>query len=120
MDITKTLAKLKKEPGFAQHVGMTLVHNGVVRAWSRRDHTPVAAVRVHPDRERLQRICREMEERPGIFRVLGEAAEGELKPGDDLLFLVVAGDIREHVKSVFSELLERVKKEAVIKEEIPA
>lgn len=40
-----------------------------------------------------------------------------LKPGDDLLFLVVAGDIRENVKSVFAELLDRIKSEAVLKQE---
>ena len=34
-----------------------------------------------------------------------------------VLFLVVAGDIREHVKATFSELLDRIKAEAVIKQE---
>ena len=38
MDINKTLQELKARPGFADHVGMMLVHNGVVRAWSRGDH----------------------------------------------------------------------------------
>jgi len=118
MDITKTLAELKREPGFTEHVGMMLVHNGVVRAWSRADHAPVRSVRVRPDRRRMQDICRELSQRPGIFRILAEAAEGELNPGDDLLFLVVAGDIREHVQSVFAELLNRIKAEAIIKEEM--
>ncbi|MCL1985701.1 MAG: molybdenum cofactor biosynthesis protein MoaE [Betaproteobacteria bacterium] len=120
MDITKTLAELKQEPGFTEHVGMMLVHNGVVRAWSRMDHAAVRSVRVRPDRERMRDICREMEQRPGIFRILAEANEGELKPGDDLLFLVVAGDIRENVKSTFAELLDRIKSEAVIKQEMLA
>ena len=31
MDTTKVLADLKKRPGFAENVGMVLVHNGVVR-----------------------------------------------------------------------------------------
>ena len=52
-----------------------------------------------------------------IFCIHAEAVEGELKPGDDVLFLVVAGDIREHVKATFSELLDRIKAEAVIKQE---
>ncbi len=104
-------------PGFTEHVGMTLVHNGVVRAWSRKDHATVARVRVTPDRARIDAICRELEQRPGIFKILAEAAEGELRPGDDLLFLVVAGDIREHVKGTFSELLDRIKAEAVLKQE---
>ena len=61
-----------------------------------------------------------MERRPGIFKIVAEAAEGDLKPGDDLLFLVVAGDIREHVKATFAELLDRIKSEAVVKQEYPA
>lgn len=119
MDITKTLQELKQRPGFSEHVGMMLVHNGVVRAWSRAEHAAVGRVVVRPDRERMEAIRREMEARPGIFAVLAEAAEGELLPGDDLLFLVVAGDIRENVKAVFAELLDRVKAEAVVKEELP-
>ena len=117
MDISKTLADLKKRPGFVENVGMMLVHNGVVRAWSRKDHAPVTSVRVTPDRGRIQAIRRELEGRPGIFCILAEAAEGLLKPGDDLLFLVVAGDIREHVKDTFAELLDRIKAEAVLKQE---
>ncbi len=120
MDITQTLADLKKEPGFCEHVGMMLVHNGVVRGWSRKDKQNVVAVRVRPDHEKIHAICREMEQRPGIFRIIAHASEGELHPGDDLLFLVVAGDIRENVKSVFAELLDRVKAEAITKEEITA
>lgn len=118
MDITKTLADLKKNPEFARNVGMVLVHNGVVRAWSRDGGAPVTSVRVNPDHDRIQAICREMEQRPGIFCILAEAREGELKPGDDLLFLVVAGDIRENVKATFAELLDRIKAEAVIKQEV--
>ena len=120
MDLTKTLAELKKEPGFAEHVGMMLVHNGVVRAWSRKDHAQIGSVRVKPNYARMQQICKELEQWPGIFRIVASANEGELKPGDDLLFLIVAGDIRENVKSAFAELLDRIKKEAVLKEEIPA
>ena len=54
---------------------------------------------------------------PGIYDIVVEAHEGLLQPGDDLLFIVVAGDIREHVKPVLSDLLERIKSEAVSKEE---
>ena len=109
MDTTKILADLKKRPGFTENVGMVLVHNGVVRGWARADHAPVKSMKVSHDRE--------MEQQPGIFCIHAEAVEGELKPGDDVLFLVVAGDIREHVKATFSELLDRIKAEAVIKQE---
>ncbi|MGE9984998.1 molybdenum cofactor biosynthesis protein MoaE [Desulfovibrio sp. SGI.169] len=117
MDINKTLQELKARPGFTDHVGMVLVHNGVARGWSRKGHTPVSAVRVSHDPVKMRAICREMEQRPGIFAIVAQAEEGLLKPGDDLLFLVVAGDIRENVKATFAELLDRIKAEAVIKQE---
>jgi len=117
MDISKTIAQLKQEPGFTENVGMVLVHNGVVRGWSRRDGAAVAAVEVRPDRERIEELRAEYERRPGIHRVLIEACEGRLRPGDDLLFIIVAGDIRENVKPVLAELLDRVKSEAVAKTE---
>ena len=113
MDINKTLQELKSRPGFTDHVGMMLVHNGVVRGWSRNDHSTVASVHITPDREKMAAIVHEMEQRPGIFAIVADAEEGLLKPGDD----VVAGDIRENVKATFAELLDRIKAEAVIKQE---
>jgi molybdopterin synthase catalytic subunit len=118
MDITRAIEALKKEPGFADKVGMILVHNGTVRSWSRQDGAQVSAIEVRPDNLKLEQLRREYEKRQGIFRVLLEARSGVLRPGDDLLFIVVAGDIREHVKPVLSELLDRVKSEAVSKREI--
>ncbi|MDL2285259.1 molybdenum cofactor biosynthesis protein MoaE [Desulfovibrio sp. OttesenSCG-928-F07] len=117
MDISKAIADLKKEPGFADNVGMILVHNGVVRSWSRGTHAPVTSITVTPDNSKIQNICRQIEEREGIFKAIALAKSGTLKPGDDLLFLIVAGDIRENVKSALSDLLDRVKSEAVIKQE---
>jgi len=119
MDISATIQAWKKEPGFTANVGMILVHNGVVRATSRSGQA-VSVVRVRPDRERISTLCREAEALPGIWRARAEAAEGELAPGDDLLFLLVAGDFRENVKSALSWLLDRVKAEAVTKEEVLA
>jgi molybdopterin synthase catalytic subunit len=119
MDISKTIAALKQEPGFAENVGMILVHNGVVRAWSRGDKSAVARVEVRADRQRIEAIRQEIEARPGIFRVVVEANEGELQVGDDLLFLVVAGDVRENVKPALADLLDRIKAEAIHKREIP-
>ena len=90
---------------------------GVVRGWSRKDHAPVSSVTVSHDQAKMDAICHEMEQRPGIFAIVAQANEGELQPGDDLLLLVVAGDIRENVKATFAELLDRIKSEAVIKQE---
>ncbi len=117
MDINALVQEIKKRPGFAEHVGMMMVHNGVVRAWSRKDHEKVSAMRVVPDREKMEVICREMEQQPGIFAIEARAAEGTLLPGDDVLIFVVAGDIRENVKPVYAALLDRLKAESVTKQE---
>ena len=120
MDITKTIAELKKRPDFSDNVGMMLIHNGVVRAWSRQDRAAVGAVEVTPDHAKIEAIRRQYLAYPGIYEILIEANQGRLHPGDDLLFIIVAGDIREHIKPVLAELLDRVKAEAISKRELPA
>lgn len=119
MDISRTISELKQEPGFADHVGMILIHNGVVRSWSRKDRSKVSYVDVTVNDKKLESLRDEYVKKPGIFRIIIEAQSGRLKLGDDLLFIIVAGDIREHVKPVLAELLDRVKAEAVIKTEYP-
>jgi molybdopterin synthase catalytic subunit len=118
MDITKALAELKKEPGFADNVGMVLVHNGIVRGWSRKDHAEVTAIEIQPDLEKMEEIRKEIEAYDGIFRAVAHANSGKMKPGDDVLFLIVAGDIRENVKAALADFLDRVKAEAVSKKEV--
>ena len=118
MDISKRIAEMKKHPDFAARVGMVLVHNGVVRAWSRKDKKQVTSLEVTPDHRRIEAIRQEFLSRPGIFDIVIEALEGRFKPGDDLLFIIVAGDLRENVKPVLGELLDRIKAEAVAKKEI--
>lgn len=118
MDITKTIKELKKRPGFTDNVGMILIHNGVVRNWSRNDRSTVTALQVTPDMEKIETLRREYLQRPGIFEILIEPLSGTFQPGDDLLYIIVAGDIRENIKPVLAELLDRVKAEAVTKKEI--
>lgn len=117
MDITATIAEMKQDPAFAENVGMVLAHNGTVRGWSRSDHRQVSAIKVVSDQHKVEQIRHQIEHMPGIFRVAVEARSGTLMPGDDLLFMVVAGDIRENVKEALSLLLERIKTEAVSKTE---
>ncbi len=117
MDINAAVNQLKKEPGFEDQVGMVLIHNGVVRGHSRGSKEKVQALKVAPDQERIEELRREYESRPGIFRILVQANAGEFLPGQDLLFIIVAGDIRENVHPVLSELLDRIKAEAVHKSE---
>ena len=117
MDLNTTLAELKKTPGFTDKVGMILIHNGLARGTTKDGTRRVASLHVTPDREAIAAIQTRHEQRPGIFRVLILAREGTFVPGDDLLYIIVAGDIREHVKPVLAEVLEEVKTTAMHKEE---
>ena len=126
MDVNKVLQELKARPGFTDHVGMIphLVFQAYLGNRSRYKQAHAQRRRTHTncqvdchDQAKMDAICHEMEQRPGIFAIVAQANEGELQPGDDLLLLVVAGDIRENVKATFAELLDRVKSEAVIKQE---
>ena len=117
MDISKTIATMKLDPAFAENVGMVLIHNGTVRGWSRGDHSPVSQIKVMANQAKIDQICSEVEAMEGIFKIVIEAHSGLMKPGDDLLFLVVAGDIRENVKPALALLLDRIKAEAISKQE---
>ncbi len=59
MDISKTIARMKENPAFAENVGMVLVHNGVVRAWSRKGKENVTSLEVTPDLARIEAIRQE-------------------------------------------------------------
>ncbi len=117
MDISKTIAEMKQDPEFAKNVGMTLIHNGTVRGWSRKEDGDVRQIEIKCDQDKAAAICREVEQLPGIFKIVMEARSGLMKPGDDVLFLIVAGDIRENVKPALALLLDRIKAEAVTKKE---
>ncbi len=118
MDISKAIAELKKRPDFTDNVGMILVHNGTVRHWSRDDKHQVNELQTIVHFDKLEQLRQEFLEKEGIYEILIDARSGTFKPGDDLLFILVAGDLREHIKPVLSELLDRIKAEAVTKKEM--
>jgi molybdopterin synthase catalytic subunit len=118
MDISKTIATMKQRPDFNDNVGMILIHNGTVRSWSRKDRQEVAALETVVDDQKIEALRSEYLQRPGIYEIVVEAKSGRFLPGDDLLFIIVAGDIRENIKPVLAELLDRIKAEAVSKNEV--
>ena len=108
MDILEMLNKVKRHPDYHE-AGMILCHNGVVRSTSR-DGRRVNGLRVAVDREQLNRILQHQRQSPGIIDILVEIAEDkDLKVGDDVMLLVVAGDIRENVIAVLAETLNQIK-----------
>lgn len=115
MTLQEMVDAMKKRPDFGE-VGMVACHNGVVRATSR-DGRNVKGLEIKADRDRLETILREMNGRKGIIQVAVHLIEGYRKVGEDVMFIAVAGDIREHVFPVLEETLERIKKEVTRKKE---
>jgi molybdopterin synthase catalytic subunit len=108
MNLAGMIAEIRKHPDFHK-AGMILCHNGVVRATSR-DGRRVKGLRVGVDHERLAHIMAEEKKRPGIIDIRVAIAENrDLAVGEDVMILIVAGDIRENVITVLSDTLNRIK-----------
>ena len=108
MDISKMMDAIKQHPDFDK-VGMVLCHNGVVRGTSR-DGCKVKELRVAVDHQKLDQIVTEQKMRPGILDIRVEIAEDrDLAIGDDVMLLLVAGDIRENVIAVLTDTLNEIK-----------
>ena len=116
MDIDKMMQDIKSHPDF-DTVGMVLCHNGVVRATSR-DGRKVSGLQVAVDHEKLRRILAEQKQKPGIVDIRVEIAQDrDLSVGDDVMLLLVAGDIRENVIAVLSDTLNLIKSTVTTKTE---
>ena len=115
MDLAVLIDRIKSHPDYGR-VGMILVHNGVVRETSR-DGKRVSGLTLTADREALESILAEQRGRPGIVDVLVEIQEGLLNVGDDVMFIVVAGDLRDRVIPVLEDTLNAIKKRVTFKTE---
>jgi len=115
MSLTKMIERVKAHPDY-RRVGMILCHNGVVRSTSR-DGRAVTELTVRADRDRLREIVADLKGRPGIVEVLVEIREGRLRTGDDVMYVVVAGDFRENVFSALMDAVNRIKSDVTRKVE---
>ncbi|MBN1629690.1 MAG: molybdenum cofactor biosynthesis protein MoaE [Thermoleophilia bacterium] len=96
---------------------MYLIHNGVVRGTAR-DGTPVSGMDLSYDHARLQELLAEIGARQGVIAVRAWVNEGGLAVGDDIMYALVAGDIRENVFSGLQELVRLIKTEVVTEFEV--
>ena len=115
MNLQMLIDRIKKHPHIDK-AGMILGHNGIVRATSR-DGKPVKEVTVRADRQALERVLAEARQREGIVEVLAEVNEGTLSPGEDIMFVAVAGDFRENVIAALTDLINTIKSEVTAKTE---
>jgi molybdopterin synthase catalytic subunit len=116
MELQPLIEKVKRHPEFHQ-AGMLLCHCGVVRATSR-DGRKVKGLTVAVDQTGLQELIAGQRQRPGIVDIqVAVAADRYLSVGDDVMFLVVAGDVRENVIAVLQDTLQAIKTKVTRKTE---
>jgi molybdopterin synthase catalytic subunit len=116
MDFSEMVAAIRNRPD-AGRIGMILTHIGVVRQ-SSRDGRPVSGLAVAVDHERLEQILEKEKASPGIVDIRVEIVEGvPLSVGDEIMRLVVAGDIRDNVIPALERTLASVKETVTTKTE---
>jgi len=107
--------RIKRETD-PSRVGMIVCHNGVVRATTRQGD-PAEYLDIDVKQEAWNGVLTEMRARPGIAAVEAHLFTGRRLVGQDVMLVVVAGDIRENVFPVLEETVNRLKREAVLKRE---
>ena len=114
------LKEAKTDPA-ALKVGMFLVHNGVVRQTPKAkvrqgidDGSLVTGMEFTYDAAKVDRAIAETYKMDGIFYVRVWLNEGQLELGDDIMYVLIGGDIRPHVVDALQFLVEKIKSECVI------
>ncbi|MDT8903982.1 molybdenum cofactor biosynthesis protein MoaE [Anaeroselena agilis] len=117
--IDEWLKEAKAHPSAAR-VGMYLVHNGVVRQTPKAqvrqgidDGSQVTGMEFAYDAAKVDAAVAETYKMAGIFYIKVWLNEGRLDLGDDIMYILIGGDIRPHVVDALQTLVEKIKTECV-------
>lgn len=117
--IDEWLKEAKESRNFAEN-GMYLIHNGVVRKTPRAkvregidDGTEVSWIEFSYDEKKVNSWIDETLKQDGIFYVKVWLNEGNLNVGDDIMFVLIGGDIRPRVIDALQFLVGKIKTECV-------
>ena len=108
----------------AGKIGMYLLHNGVVRASARAEaregmaSAPVRGMEFSSDRAKVDAAVAEAQALPGISLIKVWLNQGELKTGDDIMYVLIGGDIRPRVVACLEFLVGKIKSECVTEKEV--
>ena len=118
------LKEAKQDPSAAD-CGMFLVHNGTVRQTARakvrqgaEDTDAVTGMLFGYDAQKVDRAIAAAKTMPGIYYVRVWLNEGELTLGDDIMYVLIGGDIRPRVIDALQTLVGTIKNECVIEQEL--
>ena len=109
----------------APKIGMYLTHNGVVRQTPKakvrygvEDARDVTGMVFSYDREKVDEIIAETYKMEGIYYIKVWLNEGQLQVGDDIMFVLIGGDIRPRIIDALNYLVGRIKNECVVETEL--
>ena len=109
----------------APKIGMYLTHNGIVRQSARSkvrqgdpNSRPVSGMVFSYDADLVEDVINDAKKLEGIYYVRVWLNEGQLKLGDDIMYVLIGGDIRPRVVDALQYLVGRVKNECVVETEL--
>ena len=109
----------------APKIGMYLTHNGVVRQTPKakvrygvEDAQDVTGMVFSYDQQKVDEIIAETYKMEGIYYIKVWLNEGQLQVGDDIMFVLIGGDIRPRIIDALNYLVGRIKNECVVETEL--
>ena len=109
----------------APKIGMYLTHNGTVRQTAKakvrsgaEDTQPVTGMFFSYDREKVDAVIAETYRMEGIYYIKVWLNEGELQVGDEIMHVLIGGDIRPRTIAALEYLVGRIKNECVTEQEL--
>ena len=105
--------------------GMYLTHNGTVRQtakakvrYGEENTKAVTGMVFSYDEEKVNAVIADTYKMEGIYYIKTWLNEGELKMGDDIMYVLIGGDIRPRVVDALQYLVSRIKNECVVETEL--
>ena len=118
------LQEAKSHPS-APKIGMYLTHNGIVRQtpkakvrFGAEDAGEVTGMRFDYDADKVDAVVADAYKMEGIYYIKVWLNRGELEVGDDIMYVLIGGDIRPHVVDALQYLVGRIKTECVTETEL--
>lgn len=117
--------KEAKQAISANDIGMYLIHNGVVRKSAKakvrlndNDALDVTGMDFDFDDDKVKAAIEEAKQLEGIYYVGVWLNRGHLQVGDDIMYVIIGGDIRPHVIDALQALVGKIKTECVVENEL--
>ena len=117
------MREAKADPAAAD-CGMFLFHNGIVRRTAKarvrmndESSLPVTGMEFSYDPAVVNSAIEAAYKLPGVYYIRVWLNEGELTVGDDIMLVLVGGDIRPHVIDALQQLVGEIKNNCVVEKE---